>query len=164
MIGSLIAAVLGILTPWKTLHYYKSQEGMFSINFPFWYSMHVNEARVEDTNTFHSVTGIIELDAPGKPTPYILIGYSHTIGVQTVDSYIRDSSECDPLLTIHPEHLTVSGEEARLYNNVVCGNAAETRVYIVHGDTAYTITVRKTPSDEADLREILAHFHFIQPT
>src|SRR5512140_527988 len=54
---------------------YTSTDGGFRFTYPSSWTLHVNEVSVAGTSVFHPVQDVIELDAPGKPRPYILIEY-----------------------------------------------------------------------------------------
>src|SRR5512138_680325 len=67
---------------------YTSLDGHFSFTYPSNWTLHVNEVSVAGTDVFHPVQNVVELDAPGKPRPYILIEYMYNVDGQNIADFI----------------------------------------------------------------------------
>ncbi len=137
---------------------YTSIDGGFRFTYPSTWTLHVNEVSVAGTDVFHPVQNVLELDAPGKPRPYILIEYMYNVDGQNLDYFIDNSSECDEILGQPGQSLLVDGMPARVYRNVNCNSTGETRVYIVNGLTGYNILLHGKPVDETVLGMVLSNF------
>ncbi len=137
---------------------YTSIDGGFRFTYPSTWTLHVNEVSVAGTDVFHPVQNVLELDAPGKPRPYILIEYMYNVDGQNLDQFVDNSSECDEILGQPGQSLQVDGMPARVYRNINCNSNGETRVYIVNGVTGYNILLHGKPVDETVLGMVLSNF------
>lgn len=137
---------------------YTSTDGGFRFTYPSNWTLHVNEVSVAGSDVFHPVQNIVELDAPGKPRPYILIEYMYNVDGQNITDFIDNSSECDEITGQPGQSLLVDGMQARVFRNINCNSNGETRVYIVNGLTGYNILLHGKPVDETVLGMVLANF------
>ncbi len=137
---------------------YTSTDGGFSFTYPSTWALHVNEVSVAGTDVFHPVQNVVELDAPGKPRPYILIEYMYNVDGQNLNDFIENSSECDEITGQPGQSMLVDGMAARVFRNINCNTNGETRVYIVNGFIGYNILLHGKPVDETVLGMVLANF------
>jgi hypothetical protein len=137
---------------------FTSTDGGFQFTYPSTWTLHVNEVSVAGSDVFHPVQNVVELDAPGKPRPYILIEYMYNVNGQNLGDFIDNSSECDEILGQPGQSLQVDGMSARVYRNINCNSNGETRVYIVNGLTGYNILLHGKPVDETVLGMVLSNF------
>lgn len=158
-----LLVVLVVRTDWNTIRSFTSRDGGFSIRFPIFFSIHVNQAKVQGRNEFHTVKNIVELDAYGYPAPYILIGFSNNVNAQPIDEFIQNTSECDEITDQHGEKVMVAGLEGRLFKNISCNSGGETRIYFENGSMGYTITFHGKPVDEKMLSLIVNNFSLLPP-
>jgi hypothetical protein len=142
----------------KQTTYTDTRQG-FSVTFPSTYTLYKNKARVRGTNTFHDVDRTIEIDAKAsQPTPSALISYSDTQPDETLDNYIQTSSECDDVEQGKGESFTLSGIPAKRFSHIHCGDAAETRVYVLYKSTIYTLTFREDAIPESVASQMTQSF------
>lgn len=137
---------------------YTSTDGGFQFRYPSTWALHVNEVSVAGTSVYHPVQNIVELDAPGKPRPYILIEYMYNVDGQNISEFIDNSSECDEI-TQHPgQSVAIDGMQARIYRDINCNSNGETRIYVVNGLTGYNIILHGKPVNEGLLAMVLTSF------
>ncbi len=137
---------------------YTSTDGGFRFTYPSTWTLHINEVSVAGTDVFHPVENVLELDAPGKPRPYILIEYMYNVDGQNLNDFIENSSECDEITGQPGQSVLVDGMPARVFRNINCNTNGETRIYIVNGLTGYNILLHGKPVDETVLSMVLANF------
>lgn len=138
---------------------YSDPHQRFAVTFPGSYMLYENKARVRGTNTFHDIARTIEIDAnASQPTPSALISYSDTEPDETLDNYIQTSSECDDVEQGKGESFTLSGIPAKRFAHIHCGDAAETRMYVLHNSIIYTLTFREDAIPESVVSQITQSF------
>ncbi len=152
----LVAAARQFSAPVMTT--YTSTDGGFRFTYPSTWTLRINEVSVAGTDIFHPVQNVLELDAPGKPRPYILIEYMYNVDGQNIAEFIDNSSECDEITGQPGASVLVDGMAARVFRNINCNSNGETRVYIVNGNTGYNILLHGKPVDESVLAMVLANF------
>lgn len=141
---------------------YVSTKGKFSITYPSDLTIHVNFVHVQNSNQYHPVANVIELDSPAhKKAPYVLIHYGEKLVPETVEEYISNSSECEDVETKKGEVVTVGGVDALLFKNIHCSGTGETRVYFINGKKQYNIIINGSPVDETFLKNFLSMFQLI---
>jgi len=138
---------------------YQSSNGKFSMQYPNDFDLHVNEVRVQHSNTFHHVANVIELDSPhvGR-NPYVLVQYGENMTNQTVEEYIENSSECGEVEDQKGDPIEVSHVSARVYFDILCNSGGETRVYITKGMMQYTIVFAQKPVDRGFVMKFISNF------
>jgi hypothetical protein len=138
---------------------YQSSKGKFFMQYPNDFELHVDEVRVQHSDTFHPVTNVIELDSPYVArNPYILVQYGENMTNQTVEEYIENSSECEEVEEQKGRSLEVSGISGRAFFDILCNSGGETRVYVIKGMMEYTIVFAEKPVDREFVKKFLSGF------
>jgi hypothetical protein len=156
-----VSVIAATRVNWNTVRRYTSADGGYSIRFPFLFTLHVGEVKVQGKNEFHPVKNIVELDMMGKPQPYILIGHSQNAEYQPIDDFIENTSECDEITDHQGEKIMIAGMEGRIFRNVSCNSGGETRIYFENGQTGYNIIFHGKPVDEKIIRLITENFTLV---
>ncbi len=131
------------------------------MHFPLYFSLHVEEVKVQGHNYYHPVKNIIELDLPWKPKPYLLISFANNATEQSIDDYIENSSECDSVTEGRGEKIMLAGLNARIFRDVDCNSQGETRIYAMRGNIGYNFIFKGKPTDEWILRMITSNFSLL---
>lgn len=141
---------------------YVSTKGKFSVTYPSDLVIHVDFVHVQNSNKYHPVAKVIELDSPSlKKAPYVLIHYGEKLVPETVEEYIRNSSECEDVEAKKGEKVTVGGVYGLMYKNITCSGLGETRVYFINGKQEYNIIINGSPVDEVFLNNLLSMFQLL---
>lgn len=158
LVGAIVYG--GVKTNWFTVRTYKSASGGYQITFPFNMALHVNKVKVQGKNEYHSVENVIELDASGKPLPYMLISFSDNMEPQSVQEYVKNTSECDAIDDKAGQKIKIDGQDALLFKNIKCNSDGETRIYIVRGVRGYSVTFNEKEVDQKYLDLVLQNLKF----